>query len=197
MNTTISIEMADRLENKLEKRNTIAGAIKEYGGKIAGFIKSKVRNTEEAQDILQDVWFQLSRITNLDDIENMSGWLHHVSQNKIIDFYRKKKPDSLDKYTDSEDDNNFSLKEILLMDTSNNPELGVFKELFWDEFMKALDELPAKQREVFIWNEMEDQTLQEIADKLDTNIKTVTSRKGYAVKYLREKLAYLYNELND
>lgn len=188
--------MADELDKKRKNKNSINGVLKNYGTQIAGFIRSKVGNSEEAQDILQDVWFQLSRITNLDDIENMSGWLHQVSRNRITDFYRKKKPVSLENYRDSEEEGDFSFKEILLMDTSNNPELGVFKDLFWEEFMKALDELPEKQREVFIWNEMEDQTLQEIADKLDTKLKTVISRKGYAVKYLREKLAYLYNELN-
>ncbi|MDG1332329.1 MAG: sigma-70 family RNA polymerase sigma factor [Crocinitomicaceae bacterium] len=196
METTLSIEMADKL-NKSENENSIAKAIKKYGSQIGGFIKSKVSNRDEAQDILQEVWFQLSRLTNLEEIENMSGWLHRVSRNKITDFYRKKKPDSLEEYTESDDDRNFSLKEVLLMDTSNNPELEVFKELFWDEFEKALDELPEKQREVFVWNELEDQTLQGIADKLEISIKTVISRKGYAVKFLRERLKYLYEELND
>lgn len=196
MNTTLSIEMVDKL-NKKENKSSIASAIKKYGDQISGFVKSKVNNSTEAQDIVQEVWYQLSRLTNLDDIENMSGWLHRVSRNKVTDFYRKKKPVSLDKYADSDDESNFSFKEILLMDTSNSPELGVYKELFWDEFRKALDELPEKQREVFIWNEMEDETMQEIADKLDINIKTVISRKGYAVKHLREKLEYLYKELTD
>jgi RNA polymerase sigma factor (sigma-70 family) len=196
METTLSIEMADDLE-KRENENSITTAIKKYGAQIGGFIKSKVSNSDEAQDILQEVWYQLSRLTNLQDIENMNGWLHRVSRNKITDFYRKKKPVSLEKMTDSEDEGNFSLKEVLLMDTSNNPELEVFKELFWDEFEKALDELPEKQREVFVWNELEDQTLQEIADRLEISVKTVISRKGYAVKYLRGRLEYLYNELND
>jgi RNA polymerase sigma factor (sigma-70 family) len=196
MNTTLSIEMVDK-PNKKENKNSIASAVKKYGDQISGFIKSKVSNTIEAQDIAQEVWYQLSRLTNLDDIENMSGWLHSVSRNKVTDFYRKKKTVSLDENTDSDEDNNFSFKDILLMDTSNSPDLGVYKELFWDEFRKALDELPEKQRQVFLWNEMEDQTLQEIADKLEINIKTVISRKGYAVKHLREKLEYLYKELTN
>lgn len=194
METIVSIEMADRSRNN---ENSIASTIRNYGAQIAGFIRSKVSNNDEAQDILQDVWYQLSRLTSLDEIENMSGWLHRVSRNRITDFYRKRKPMSLEKMTDSDGDSNFSLKEVLLMDTSNDPELEVFKELFWDEFQKALDELPDKQREVFVWNELEDRTLQEIADELEISVKTVISRKGYAVKYLRGRLEYLYNELND
>ena len=82
-------------------------------------------------------------------------------------------------------------------DDSNNPELGYFKELFWKEFQTALDELPTNQREVFLLNEMEDMTLQQIADQQGENLKTIISRKGYAVKHLRNKLNYLYKELID
>lgn len=197
MNTILSLEMANKFENEIEYKGSVTTVIKKYGDKISGFIKSKINNSDDAQDILQDVWYQLSRLTNLEDINSMSGWLHSVSKNKITDFYRKKKPVSLEKYTDSEDENNISFKEILLMDTSNNPELGIFKELFWNEFQNALDDLPKKQRDVFIWNEIEDKTMREISEELNISIKTVISRKGYAVQYLRDKLEYLYKELID
>lgn len=97
----------------------------------------------------------------------------------------------------SEDEDELPIKEILLLDESANPELAIFKEQFWDELMSALDELPENQREAFILNEIEDFTLQEIADKNGENLKTIISRKGYAVKHLRKRLKNLYNELND
>ena len=74
--------------------------------------------------------------------------------------------------------------------------MAIFKEQFWHELMEALDELPENQREVFLLNEIEDYTLQEIADKKNENLKTIISRKGYAVKHLRKRLQHLYNELN-
>ena len=90
-----------------------------------------------------------------------------------------------------------SIKDALLLDDSNNPELVIFKELFWDELMKALEELPENQRFVFIENEIEDKTLQKIADETGENLKTIISRKGYAMKYLKKRLLPLYNELKD
>ena len=82
-------------------------------------------------------------------------------------------------------------------DTSATPEDNFFKELFWEELLSALNELPENQRNVFIWNELEDLTLQEIANKTNENLKTIISRKGYAVKHLRKRLQNLYNELNN
>ena len=191
MNAAISIQMA----NKSEK--SVDNTIKKYSNQISGFIKSKVSNNDDAQDILQDVWYQLNRLTNLDEIESISGWLYRVARNRITDSYRKKKPEPLENYVTENDDGEFSFKEILLLDDSEDPELGMFKEMFWMELTKALDELPANQKEVFVQNEIEDLTLQEIADKTDTNIKTIISRKGYAVKHLRQRLNHLYNELNN
>lgn len=86
---------------------------------------------------------------------------------------------------------------MLLLDDSQDPELEQFKEHFWNELFEALDELPEKQREVFVLNELEDLTLQEIADRTGESIKTIISRKRYAMTYLRKRLNDLYNDLND
>jgi len=125
----------------------------------------------------------------------VSAWLYEVARNKITDRARKKKNLSLEDYGFESEDGEFDFKEILLLDDTNNPELAFFKEIFWKEFQQALDELPPKQKEVFILNEMEDLTLQEIAYRQGEKLKTIISRKGYAVKHLRNKLSYLYNEL--
>lgn len=179
-----------------EQRSTsLTSIVQQFGKKLFGFVRGKVKTTEDAEDIIQDVWYQLSNLTNVQDVENVGAWIYQVARNKVTDRYRKKTTDSLENYAYSDDDGEFNFKDILLLDDSNNPELGHFKELFWEELMDALDELPSNQREVFVLNELEDFTLQEIADQKGENIKTIISRKGYAVKHLRNKLNHLYNEL--
>lgn len=191
MKAMASVPMTDN------NKRTFTETIKQYGNQLADFIRSKVGNNEDAKDILQDVWYQFSRVTNLDDIENVSGWLYQVSRNRITDNYRKKKPASIEDFTFEGEDGDVSFMDILLVDDSNQPELALFKEVFWEELLKALDELPDRQRSVFVLNELEDVTLKEIAEQQGENIKTIISRKGYAVKHLRKKLNYLYQELNN
>ncbi len=190
MNEQITIQMT-----QLPKQN-IAHAVKEYGKRLFGFIRGKVNSNEDAEDILQDVWFQLSNLVNADEIEQMSGWLFRVARNKITDKYRKKKEASLDHLLHEDEEGEFSFKEILLA-YSDSPETEQLRELFWQELFTALDELPENQRQVFEWNELEDMTLQQIADKTGENIKTIISRKGYAVKHLRKKLESLYLEFTN
>ena len=180
-----------------EKRFSITETVQQFGKKLFGFVRGKVKTTEEAEDILQDVWYQFSKLTNLEDLENVSAWLYRVAQNRVTDNYRKKKTENLEDFTYENDENEISFKEILLLDETANSELAIFKEQFWNELMEALEELPENQREVFVLNEIEDFTLQEIANKKGENLKTIISRKGYAVKHLRKKLQHLYNELND
>ena len=190
METTIHISMAD------QKSNSITNTIQQFGKNLFGFVRGRVKSVEDAEDVVQDVWYQFSKLNNIAELENVSAWLYEVARNKITDKGRKKTSLALEDFSYENDDGEFNFKEILLMDDSNNPELGFFKELFWKEFQTALDELPTNQKEVFLLNEMEDMTLQQIADQQGENLKTIISRKGYAVKHLRNKLNYLYKELN-
>jgi len=178
-----------------QKTNTISNAIQAFGEKLFGFVRKKVKSTEDAEDILQEVWFQLSNLDDVAELDNVSAWLYEVARNKITDKSRKKTNLSIEDYGYETDDGEFNFKEILLLDDSNNPELTFFKELFWKEFQQALEELPPNQKEVFVLNEIEDMTLQQIAERNGENLKTIISRKGYAVKHLRSKLDYLYREL--
>ncbi len=172
----------------------IAATIKEYGRRLFGFIRGRVNTDEDAEDILQDVWYQLSNVVNVEEIEQMSGWLHRVARNKITDSYRKKKPGLLDDYSYENEDGELDFKDILLADTTD-PETQYIRDLFWEELFAALDELPEKQKQVFVQNELENKTLQQIADATNENLKTIISRKGYAVKHLRRRLQTLYDEL--
>lgn len=191
METTYNLSMSD------QKALSISKTIKQFGQNLFGFVRGKVKSTEDAEDILQDVWYQLTKLNNIAELENVSGWLYEVARNKIIDKSRKKSTAALEDFTYESDDGVFNFKEVLLLDDSQNPELGFFKELFWNEFQTALEELPPAQKEVFLLNEMEDMTLQQIADQSGENLKTIISRKGYAVKHLRKRLNYLYEELNN
>lgn len=179
-----------------ERNFSITETVQQFGKKLFGFIRGKVKTTEEAEDILQDVWYQFSRLSNLDELENVSAWLYKVAQNRVTDNYRKKKTEKLEDFTYENDENEISFKEILLLDENASPELAMFKEEFWNQLMDALEDLPENQREVFFLNEIEDFTLQEIADQKGENLKTIISRKGYAVKHLRKKLHNLYKEIN-
>ena len=177
-----------------EKKTTISDNFKTYGQRLFGFIRSKVNSNEDAEDLLQDVWYRFSQLTNLDELESVSGWLYQVARNRVTDFYRKKKNDSLEDYTYENEEGELNIKDILLADDTHHPELKQFKNIFWDELLKALDELPTNQREVFVLNELEEISLQEIANRNGENLKTIISRKGYAVKYLRTRLESIYNE---
>ncbi len=186
-------------QNHMAEKNSrsFTDIVKTYGSQLLRFVKGRVKKTEDAEDILQEVWYQFSRLTNMDELENAGAWLYAVTRNKITDSYRKKKSESLDELIAGDDDSEstFPIRQLLLADDSNNPELKLFKDIFWDELMKALEELPEKQRRVFVLNELEEKTLQEIAVMENENLKTIISRKGYAVKHLRIRLRSLYEEL--
>jgi len=189
------MENAMNYSTSEQKTSSISKTIQEFGEKLFGFVRKKVKTTEDAEDILQEVWFQLSNLSDIAELDNVSAWLYEVARNKITDKARKKKNLSIEEYGYETEDGEFNFKEILLMDDTGNPELSFFKELFWKEFQQAIEELPANQKEVFILNEIEDMTLQQIADRKGEKLKTIISRKGYAVKHLRSKLNYLYQEM--
>ncbi len=179
-----------------ETKPGLIRTIQQYGKRLFGFVRGRVRSEEDAEDIVQEVWYQLSRLTDLEQIENMSAWLYQVARNRITDNYRRKRPEQPEDFSDGDNEDGLYLREWLLPEESD-PDAAFFNELFWDELMRALEEMPEEQRNVFVWNELEDMTLQEIADKTGENIKTVISRKRYAVQRLRTRLQFLYDELND
>lgn len=178
-----------------EKRErSFTDAVNTYSKRLFGFIRNKVDSREDAEDLLQDVWYRFSRLTNLDELESVSGWLFQVARSRISDFYRKQKPLALEEQGYEDEDGEWTIRDILAATDSQEPEMKQFRKLFWDELLKALDELPEAQREVFVLNELEEMTLQQIADKSGESVKTIISRKGYAVKFLRQRLEYLYTE---
>lgn len=176
-----------------KEQNNIIQAIKSYSQQLFGFIRSRVPTNEDAEDILQDVWYQLSNQPAPEEINSMSGWLHRVARNKITDKYRKKKEDSLDDTVYNDDDDELHIADFFLTD-DNDADAKELQQLFWETLFDALEELPQNQREVFVLNELEEKTLQQIADMQGEKLKTIISRKRYAVQHLRKRLEDLYNE---
>ncbi len=171
----------------------ITEVVRTYRDRLFGFIRKRVSTNADAEDILQDVWYQFSRVVDTEPVEQISGWLFQVARNRVADNYRKKKPDLLENYTYETDEGEVYINESLLADFPT-PEDEDLKAIFWETLYRALDELPEAQRNVFIWNELEDQTFQQISDRTGENIKTLISRKRYAVKHLRKELQALYEE---
>jgi RNA polymerase sigma factor (sigma-70 family) len=177
----------------MAKQQRIIDAVQNYGKRLFSFIRGRVRTDEDAEDILQDVWYQLSSLVDIEPIEQLSSWLFRVSRNRIIDKQRKMQTQSLEDFAFEDEEGDVFYADSLLADEMN-PETEFESMFIREAFFKALEELPAKQRDVYVWNELEEMTLQQIADKTGDNIKTIISRKRYAVAFLRERLQNLYNE---
>ncbi len=179
-----------------EKNNTIIQAIGSYGKNLLGFIRKRVKNDADAEDILQDVWYQFSSVINSEPIEQTGAWLYRVAQNKILDKHKKHRETLLDDVLPSTEDEDESpdFKAILMKETST-PETEYLRNLFWEQLFFALDELPEEQRQVFIWHELEDLSFKEIAELTGEKTQTLVSRKRYAILHLRERLKQLYEEI--
>ena len=184
---TISSDMS-----AVQKQN-ITHIINSYSKRLMGFIRQRVASQSDAEDILQDVFYQM--IQTINTIDEIGAWLFAVTRNKITDQQRKLKPDLFsDIYDNKDDEDEIDWKEILF-DKSGNPETEYLRSLFWEELNNSLDELPAKQREVFILNELEGVPFKDIAEQTGETVNTLLSRKRYAVLHLRDKLRVLHDEL--
>ena len=179
----------------VSSRKNITTVISQFGKRLLGFIRQRVGSEADAEDILQDVWYQFTTTVDTEPIEQVSSWLFKVARNKIIDRHRKKKPESLDQLLQPEEGEGGPDFAEILFDKSNDPETAHLKSLFWKTLQEALQELPPEQSSIFIWNELAEIPFKEIAATTGENINTLISRKRYAVLFLRERLLSLYNEI--
>ena len=166
---------------------------------LLSFIRNRVSSTEEAEDILQDVFYQfVAGFDSIESLDRVTSWLFSVARNKIIDRYRRDasrpRRTDLERQSGLDDEAPLSLQDIL-PDLGNTPEDSFFREVIWDAIMEALDDLPAEQREIFILNEMEERSFREISEERGISINTLLSRKRYAILALRKRLQRLYNEI--
>ena len=161
--------------------------------RLFDFIRRRVRTEADAEDILGDVFYQLvASYSVTEPIEKMTSWLLTVARNKIIDWYRKRKPES---FRQQADDSALPLNlEDILYDPGQNPDVLYARSLVWTELTDALEDLPDEQRDVFVMHELEGKSFKEIAELTGEPVNTLLSRKRYAVLYLREALQELYDD---
>lgn len=176
-----------------KKHNVILTIIKSYSKGLLGFIRKRVDNEEDAQDILQDVWYQLSSVINAQPVEQVGGWLYRVATNKIIDKRRKKSELS---WIYKEEEEESSLYDQFLK-TEETPETEYQDRILWQELFKALEELPTEQKDVFIWHELDRVSFAEISADTGESIGKLISRKHYAVLHLRKRLKVFYSEFKE
>jgi RNA polymerase sigma factor (sigma-70 family) len=168
-----------------------------FSRRLLNFIRSRVSRIEDAEDILQDVFYQFSSVNDMiNPIENISAWLYRAARNKIIDHRRKKKDEPLPASYD-EDNDEYIFDEIadIIYGEDATPETEMLRSLVFEEIKTALADLPKEQREVFEMSEFLDFSVKEIAEKTHTPVNTVLSRKHYAVKFLRKRLEELYGDV--
>ncbi|MDP9048266.1 MAG: sigma-70 family RNA polymerase sigma factor [Bacteroidota bacterium] len=182
-----------------EKNNSIIQAIASYGKSLLGFIRRRVKNDADAEDILQDVWYQFSSVINSEPIEQTGAWLYRVARNKILDKHKKRTETLLDDMVPEgygDEDALVDFKSILMTE-ARTPETEYLRSLFWEQLFHGLGELPEEQRMVFIWHELDDIPFSRMAEQTGENIQTLVSRKRYAVLHLRKRLKQLYDEITE
>jgi RNA polymerase sigma factor (sigma-70 family) len=175
--------------------NSISAVVKAYSSRLMGFIRKRVTNEADAEDILQDVFYQL--LGNKEPIDQITAWLFTVARNKIIDRNRKKKPLEMDGLFSEMDEGAMSDWIDLIMDDSSNPETIYLRNLFQETLKESLDELPEEQKQAFILNEMDGIPFKQISEETGIPVNTLISRKRYAVLYLRMKLTDLHEALKN
>src|SRR5512140_625906 len=139
------MELDEPISMAQNKRQHIVQTVKDYGSRLFAFIRGKVNSDEDAEDILQDVWYQFTNTSATQTIEQVSGWLYAVARNKITDRYRKKQPSLIEDLAFGDDDSELNLGDFLFAD-DEDPAFAQLRELFWEELTAALEELPEKQR---------------------------------------------------
>jgi RNA polymerase sigma factor (sigma-70 family) len=179
----------------LEQDQRISEVVQREQSRLRNFIRRRVPDPSDAEDIVQDVFYKLVEANRLlMPIEHVTGWLFQVARNRITDLFRKKKPDLFSDAAVEDEDGELLQIEDLLPSPDAGPEALYVRNVLLDELELALDELPDEQREVFIAHELEGRSFKEIAEETGVNVNTLLSRKRYAVLHLRERLQSIYDE---
>ncbi|MDR1526544.1 MAG: RNA polymerase sigma factor [Dysgonamonadaceae bacterium] len=181
-------------------RDNLEKLIVEYRPQLKSFIRKRVDNREDAEDILQDVFYQLAKTVNsaINPVEEVAAWLYRVARNTIINHGIKKREETMPVYQndESEDEILADFSEVLFnSETSPSPETEYLRSLVWEELETALAELPAEQREVFELTELDGIPVKEISQTTGVAVNTLLSRKHYAVLHLRKRMRQLYEDI--
>jgi RNA polymerase sigma factor (sigma-70 family) len=180
----------------LEQDQRISEVVTREQSRLRNFIRRRVPDPRDAEDILQDVFYELVEANRLlMPIEHVTGWLFRVARNRITDLFRKKKTESFsDNAVADEDDERLQLED-LLPSPDAGPEALYARNVLLDELELAVDELPEEQRKVFVAHELDGRSFKEMAAETGVSVNTLLSRKRYAVLHLRARLQSMYDEL--
>ena len=178
-----------------EQDRQISVVIAEERSRLRNFIRKRVANEADVEDLLQEVFYELVEANRLlMPIEHVTGWLFRVARNRIIDFFRKKRPELFSDTAVEDEDGELLQIEDLLPSPDAGPEASYVRNVFLDELEFALDELPEEQREIFVAHELEGRSFKELSAESGINVNTLLSRKRSAVLHLRERLQSIHDE---
>jgi RNA polymerase sigma factor (sigma-70 family) len=178
-----------------EQDQRISDVVKREQPRLRNFVRRRVPDPRDAEDILQEVFYELVEANRLlMPIEHVTGWLFRVARNRITDLFRKKKPDSFSDAAVEDEEGEVLQIEDLLPSPDAGPEAVYIRHVLLDELEFALDELPEEQRDVFVGHELEGRSFKEMAAEAGVSLNTLLSRKRYAVLHLRERLQNIYDE---
>jgi RNA polymerase sigma factor (sigma-70 family) len=178
-----------------EQDRQISEVVAEERSRLRSFIRKRVPNDADVEDLLQEVFYELVEANRLlMPIEYVTGWLFRVARNRITDFFRKKRPENFTDAALGDEDGDLLQIEDLLPSSDSGPEALYLHHVFLDELELALDELPEEQREVFVAHELEGRSFKELSAESSVNINTLLARKRYAVLHLRQRLQSIHDE---
>jgi RNA polymerase sigma factor (sigma-70 family) len=197
MNTLIAITTNDSIDiTMVEQNKRLSDAISREHKRLGNFIRQRVNDSTEAEDILQDVFFELVEAYRLPEaIEQIGAWLFQVARNRIIDRFRKKRELSIEQIAKTDTDEEDEWLELNLPALDGNPETAYARTNLLKKISEALDELPTNQRDIFIAHELDGLSFKEIATVSGINTNTLLGWKRQAILHLRNRLQPFYNEL--
>jgi len=179
----------------IEQDRQIADVIAKERPRLRSFIRRRVANDADADDLLQDVFAELVEAYRLlMPIDFVTGWLFRVARNRITDLFRKKRPEAFSEALGEDEDGELLVVEDLLPSPEAGPEAQYIRTLLLDEMRQALAELSVEQRDVFIAHELEGRSFKELAAESGVSVNTLLSRKRYAVLHLRKRLQTVHDE---
>lgn len=183
-----------------EQDRRIAEAVEREQGRLRNFIRRRVPDRQDVEDVLQDVFFELVEAYRLmKPIEEVGAWLFWVARNRIIDRFRRKRPESstMTRPISDDEEGDVNALEDLLPSPDAGPEAAYARGVLLDELEAALEELPEEQRFVFVAHEIEGRSFRELASETGVSVNTLLSRKHYAVLHLRRRLQTIYDEFKE
>ncbi len=189
------MDVALGAEMTSEQDRRISETVERERARLRNFIRKRVADPGDAEDILQDVLYELVEAYRaMKPLEQVSAWMFRVASNRIIDLFRKKKPEAFSEAAEVGEDGELLTLDDLLPSPDGGPEAAYARSVLLDEMDAALDELPDEQREVFVAHELQGRSFKELAAESGLSVNTLLSRKHYAVAHLRRRLQAIHDE---